>query len=84
MARSTNCSERGSARRSRPLGLVAHQGREQSVSEIEAECRRALCAVAEEYIDALQGSKSLWLSFLAVIAAECSEGVEMVALAPVG
>lgn len=56
------------------LGLVPVEGEGKSVDELDEECRAELLAVARRHLGALAGSTSLWLPFLAVIAAEASDG----------
>lgn len=64
------------------LFLVSIAGEGKSVRELDEECRAALLAVAEEHLAALAGSRSRWLPFLAVIAAECGEAGGKAALGP--
>jgi hypothetical protein len=55
--------------------LVLREGYGQSVEQLNEECRAELLEVAQRHMAALAGSRSLWLPFLAVIVAECSDDV---------
>jgi hypothetical protein len=62
------------------LFLVPVEGEGKSVDELSEECRADLHDVAEKHLAALSGSRSHWLPFLRVIAAEAASVDETVPL----